>query len=269
MSNRRLYTDKEFSAVLKRAAELQRDEGFDDSPGLSLSELEQIAEDAGIDSGFVRRAAFELEAGEFAESNRLFGGPTHIDFERIVDGEMSEETWDRVVGEIRRTFAADGRIREESLEREWIHQDQMGARAHLTVAPTGSETRIRVSYRLTEWLWLHFIMLCVGIAPVAVQYAVLNLGAIAETGIALFILMVFYMIGWITFRVFSRRQERRMRRLIARLERIVADPVAVATSAEVGDRTAAQESGRHEALLPEEDPTFESSTPGRNRERVR
>lgn len=60
-----------------------------------------------------------------------------------------------------------------------------------------------------------------------------------------------------------------MRRLIARLERIVADPVAVATSAEVGDRTAAQESGRHEALLPEEDPMFESSTPGRNRERVR
>ena len=64
MSDKRIYTDKEISAVLKRATELQGAQGpAGGTSGLSLDELEQIAAEVGIDPNYVKAAALELEEG--------------------------------------------------------------------------------------------------------------------------------------------------------------------------------------------------------------
>ena len=51
MSKKRLYSDKEISAVLKRAAELHGEQGTTDTSGLTLAELEQIAAEVGTTPG--------------------------------------------------------------------------------------------------------------------------------------------------------------------------------------------------------------------------
>ncbi len=242
MAKKRLYTEKDFSAIMRRAAELQRTEGADDSPGLSLQELEQIADDVGIDAGFVRRAAFELDEGEPEKGDLLLGGPTRIDVERIIDGHMSDASWEDALGEIRRAFAAEGEIRQEGRSRDWIHRDQMGARIHVSLSPAEDQTRIRITYGMTEWMWLHFIFLSIGIGGIAVSYALLNLGILWETGVALLIMVAFYMVGWISFRFFTRKQDRKVRSLMGRLDDLLSEPESAAAepAASAVDRTADQ-----------------------------
>ncbi len=223
MEQDRVYTEKELSTVLKRASELQQEEGASAVPGLTLSELQHVANEAGIDPDFVRRAAAELDQDPPNRSERLFGGPTRLDIETMVVGKITGPKWDEALEAIRHSIGADGREILDGPAREWVHRDQMGGRIRVSMTPSGETTRTRVSYGMTEWLWLHFIMMCVGIAPVAVQYALLDLGALAETGIALTTLVAFYMIGWLAFRVFSRAQDRKMRKLVTRLNEIIAD----------------------------------------------
>ena len=55
------------------------------------------------------------------------------------------------------------------------------------------------------------------------QYAVLSLGGLVETGIGLFIMFAFYTVGWLSFRMFSRRQERKVQRLLAQLDNLLAE----------------------------------------------
>lgn len=221
MSQNRLYTEKEFSKVLRRASELQQENGAFAAPGLTLNELQHVATEAGIGAEFVSRAAAELDEEPPGKVDRLFGGPTRLEFEKNVNRNVSGPEWDGAVEMIRHAIGVDGREVLDGPSREWVHRDQMGGRIRVSLTPGEEQTRIRVSYGMTEWLWIHFIMVCVGIAPVAVQYALLDLGAIAETGIAAFILFAFYLIGWVTFRLFSKRQERKMRDLVARLQRLL------------------------------------------------
>ena len=106
MPRKRLYTEKDFSAILRRATELQRSAGVDNAPGLSLDELEQVAEDVGIGPDFVRRAALEMDEGQPDKGDRLLGGPIQVDREWMVEGEMSDTKWEDALGEIRRTFGS-------------------------------------------------------------------------------------------------------------------------------------------------------------------
>jgi hypothetical protein len=144
----------------------------------------------------------------------------------MVDGAMSDTTWETALGEIRRTFTAEGEVRREGQTWDWIHRDQMGGRIHVSMSPVDNKTRVRVSYGMKEWLWLHVVFLSVGIGAVAVQYALLSVGALVETGIGLFIMLAFYVVGWLSFRMFSRRQERKVQRLLAQLDSLLAEPSA-------------------------------------------
>lgn len=265
MPGKRVYTESEFSAVLKRAAELQRIEGIDDSPGLYLEELQEIAEDAGIDPDFVRRAAFELDEAEPEKGNQLLGGPTDIDLEWIVESEMSDEKWEDALGEIRRAFSAEGEVRREGAIRDWVHRDQMGGRIHVSMSPARNQTRVRISYGMKEWLWLHLVFLSIGIAPVAVLYTMLNLGALLETGVAVFIMMAFYMVGWLSFRLFTRKQDRKAHRLLARLDNLLAE--AGPDSAELVDQIDSSEVPRIDDSLLDDETRSEHTSRGRRRER--
>ncbi|NNE47941.1 MAG: hypothetical protein HKN37_14920 [Rhodothermales bacterium] len=265
MPGKRVYTESEFSAVLKRAAELQRIEGVDDSPGLYLEELQEIAVDVGIDPDHVKRAAFELDEAEPEKGDYWLGGPTDIDLEWIVEGEMSDEKWEDALGEIRRAFSAEGEIRREGRTRDWVHRDQMGGRVHVSMSPARNQTRIRISYGMKEWLWLYVVFLSIGIAPVAVQYALLNLSAWLETGIAVFVMMAFYMVGWLSFRTFTHKQDSKARKLLARLDNLLAE--AGTDTVDRVDLIDTSEARRIDDSLLEDETRSEHTSRGRRRER--
>ncbi|MDX1430608.1 MAG: hypothetical protein R3282_09980 [Rhodothermales bacterium] len=229
MTTERLYADKDLNTILRRASELQRLYGVAETPGLSLAELQQVADDVGINPDFVRQAAVELEEGITDGKNRLLGGPTDLQLEWIVDEQMSQSKWDESVGLFRHTFGADGREILDGPSREWIHKDQMGGRVRISASPAETGTRMRVSYGMTEWLWLHVVFLSVGIGAVAVIYSLLNIGVLIETGLALLTMMAFYMVGWIVYHTFSRRQGDKMRQLLARMDRLMGKAERAAT----------------------------------------
>ncbi len=274
MSPKRVYTDKEISAVLKRAAELQRTQGPGATSGLSLDELEQIAADVGIDPEFVKTAALELEEGRTDETSyHVLGGPTSIDLERVVEGEMTDEKWEEAVGEIRRVFEAAGDVGQLGSTREWILRDQTGERVHVTVAPQGKNTRIRLFYRMTDWaVAMHAPITAVSIAPIILQFVLLNLHPLLETGIALFIVFAMHMLARLAFGALSRSQERKSRKVLARLEDLIAVPEE--TAVVPADRIAAPQPDRIDASLltgdaaPDHDPA-DQTREGAQRRRTR
>src|SRR5690606_14378349 len=84
---KRTYSEQEVRDVLQRAAELQMHAArrVDNSVGLTLSELEQIAHESGLDPTFVRQAASEFdEPAHDLFSSSTGTTPTHVIIERWV-----------------------------------------------------------------------------------------------------------------------------------------------------------------------------------------
>lgn len=108
----RRYTDREVALVIKRAAELQeqQSEQTDRSgSGLSLTELEQVARESGLDPLLVRRAAQDLDISrDPVARSRFLGAPSIITAERTVDGELPPDEYEGIVEELRRTFSDNG-----------------------------------------------------------------------------------------------------------------------------------------------------------------
>src|SRR6266511_3819380 len=107
----RRFNDEEVALIIKRAAELQQTEQTEQDPGsaLSLSDVEQIAREAGIDPKLVRRAALGLD--QPSTTNRpspWLGSPTRLVFERVVDGEISVDEFEPLIMQVRRTFGDNG-----------------------------------------------------------------------------------------------------------------------------------------------------------------
>ncbi|NIN71902.1 MAG: hypothetical protein GTO46_08230 [Gemmatimonadetes bacterium] len=103
---RRRYGEEEVGLILKRAAELQRQEpaGSGEGGGLTLAELEEIAAEAGIDPRHLQRAAQEVDSlavplhGEGAD--RLIGAPLVLKFERSLPGELPEDRFESLLPNI-------------------------------------------------------------------------------------------------------------------------------------------------------------------------
>ncbi|MFW6040124.1 MAG: hypothetical protein ACOC9N_03510, partial [Gemmatimonadota bacterium] len=99
------------SRILERASELQRAEPSAADPGgLTLTELTEIAREAGIDPELLRRAASELRGRTPAATlgTRLAGAPFSILVERTVDGELPSDRFDALVPRIQRAAKGQG-----------------------------------------------------------------------------------------------------------------------------------------------------------------
>lgn len=152
----RRFNDEEVALIIKRAAELQQTEQTEQDPGnaLSLSDVEQIAREAGIDPRLIRRAALGLD--QPSTTNRpspWIGSPTRLVFERVVDGEIPIEEFEPLVAEVRRTFGDNGVP--SVLGRSLAWSSSMGGRRKgqgrhidVSVVPRGGVTTIRVEEEL-------------------------------------------------------------------------------------------------------------------------
>ena len=105
----RRFNDEEVALIIKRAAELQQTERVEPSTALTLTDVEQIAREAGIDPELIRRAALGLDRpAPEARPSVWFGAPTHLVFERVVEGEIPVDEFEPMVGEIRRSIGDNG-----------------------------------------------------------------------------------------------------------------------------------------------------------------
>lgn len=152
----RKFNEEEVALIIKRAAELQQTEQTEQetSSALSLTEVEEIAREAGIDPKLIRRAAVGLD--QPAQTNRpspWLGAPTRIVFERVVDGEIPVEEFEPLIAEIRRTFGDNGLPSVLGRSLAWSsgiggRRRSSGRHVDVSVVTRGGITTIRVEEEL-------------------------------------------------------------------------------------------------------------------------
>jgi outer membrane lipoprotein SlyB len=149
----RRYDETEVSRLLKRAAELQRAAPSVPGPtGLTLSELEEIASEAGLDVTMLRRAAAELDAagagGPATLGVRLAGAPLRILLEQTLPYEVPDTVFAELVPLIQVASSAVGQASQVGHSLTWSAQTQSSVSSfQVLVSVCKGETRIRIEAR--------------------------------------------------------------------------------------------------------------------------
>ena len=261
----RTFTEAEAQKVFARVAEKQRAAGVPGG-GLSLEDLEEAAQAAGLDSSLVAAAVAEIDAP--VPTRSLFGAPTETIRQRVVRGNVSDEAWEEMVAAARAEFGRTGTAGQIGRTREWTAASGAGnsqAVTRLALEPVGDDTRIVVT-RSARDAALGFT---VGGAITAVMSVIF--GALFAFGVdpelwipALMLVGISTVLlggTQIGLRLWHRAQERRAEALLDRLELAARTELPEARSA--ASHIEAPPSRIDAALLDAEAPADASATPER------
>jgi hypothetical protein len=190
--------------------------------GLTLSEIEKVAAEAGIDPEAVRSAAAELNAAAPDDGSvNIWGGPLRATVARVVHVPMTERLWESLVAEIRRTYGDPGKISEWGRSVEWSYDGPDIMTVHISVSALDDGTKI-------EAFWNQPVLA----APVYTISSFLALiGSLSLVtalspdllgGAALFAAVVATMFALARFTLsrMARRQKDKLSSLVTRLDRL-------------------------------------------------
>lgn len=134
------FDEAEVALILARAAELDALAPGGSLPltgsegrRLSLADLESVAIEAGIDPHHVRAAASEVALRRGASTEvatpvkAYMGLPERVDGERVLAGTLDDDTWGRMVQELRELTGAPGTVTTFGSVREWHSKAEGGA----------------------------------------------------------------------------------------------------------------------------------------------
>jgi len=155
MSDQRLFDDETSGQVLRRAAELQHESNVPahGGDGLSATDLEQIATEAGIDAAFVRRAIVETQVSSpETQHSPVFGEVKTLELVEVMEGEVSSDSVDRMLEEVQRAFADGGTVTRTGRSATWSASRTLASSrlSSLVVAITArdGQTEVRITEKL-------------------------------------------------------------------------------------------------------------------------
>lgn len=140
MSKRR-YNEQQIGAILQRSGEIQAGispEG--DSHGLTLEELQKVAQEVGIEPHVVEQAALEVDNGALGGKK---GESASRVLDHTVDGIITEEQWEDIVIRLRQYAGKAGTSTLQGTTREWTGDWDMGSMT-LTASTRNNQTRFRL-----------------------------------------------------------------------------------------------------------------------------
>lgn len=145
MRSQRKFSEEEVHALLRYASARQQEQQQHTrlEEGLTLEEIQRIAEDAGIEPGYLREAVLDLQSNEpEGKSNAFLGGPVNFKIERFVEGRLDDEDQALVVSELRKHFPKkNGKYNQLGSMLDWkIGAGTSTINVHLE--PVGENTRI-------------------------------------------------------------------------------------------------------------------------------
>ncbi len=142
------YDDDEVHAIFTRAAERQEEAEQAEAAsqaGSTLSELQQIGAEAGIDPEHVADAARALAFRESGGAVTEPSNPWEICHSRSLPGPVSDRAWEQIVGELRRAFKKNGSESQFGESREWFSGDDVSSKPiRLRIEPSAGSTRVTV-----------------------------------------------------------------------------------------------------------------------------
>ena len=114
----RRFDDKEVGQILKAAAEMQSSlTKTGSADGITLQELQRLAEEVGLNPDNIEEAARNLQPDVSWKSR---GSSNSSLLERTIRGEITEETWEDLVTEVRRITGKPGVTELNGSTREWL-----------------------------------------------------------------------------------------------------------------------------------------------------
>ena len=184
MTDERRYQEEEVKEILDRAAngaEVGRP-AVSDEGGLTLSELQDVGREVGMEPGRIAEAAFAIDTRrEVLPRGTYLGVPTSVG--RIVDlpRELTDREWEVLVGELRETFGARGTVVSHGRIREWTNGN-----LHAFLEPTATGHRLRLKTHKGNAMPL----LTIGAAGLALGLSLLTLFVFEDLGRASLVLPV-------------------------------------------------------------------------------
>ena len=143
MSERR-FDEAEVAEIFRAAAELENasPKALARVDGMTLAELQQIGEEAGLRPDLVARAAAAQVTAGSASTSRLLGLPIGVSHTVDLDHAVNDQEWALLVSNLRETFDAKGVLRQDGAFRQWSNGN-----LHVLVEPTPSGSRVRFRTR--------------------------------------------------------------------------------------------------------------------------
>lgn len=246
-SRDRKFNDEEVALIIKRAAELQQTQEVASEPSsaLTLSEVEQIAREAGIDPKLIRQAAHGLDRpSETSRPSPWLGAPTRLVFERVVDGEIPVDEFEPLINEIRRTMGDNGVASVLGRTLAWTSSYQGGRRhnngrmVNINIVSRSGVTTIRVEEEMRNVAGALFGGLVGGGGGGTTGITVgLGMGYFhsAPIAVALWVGMAgaFYTLARTIFVRMTIKREKELQELTSRLEEQVSESIAASSDRRV------------------------------------
>lgn len=232
MNDERRYSEAELHAIFERAAERQEEARHAEAASrgqLTLAELQQIGADSGIDPAHVAAAAAELNRPS-PPAKRMLGFPAEVRRTRFIPGPVTDEAWEQMVAELRRTFDQPGVAGEVGRVREWTTQvhRRRGAAVRVSLDPVEGGTRVTIEQTLRSSA-LPFVIMSAAYAGMTLFLGTLLATGVFEPGegfvVVLFAALAVLMFGGsrIGFGLYAKRQNERFDHALDRLDLIARD----------------------------------------------
>ncbi|GAB5409866.1 MAG: hypothetical protein BalsKO_22310 [Balneolaceae bacterium] len=164
----KIYSEDEIQQIIKRAAELQKEEQTSSAKkeaGLTMDELLQIGDEAGLDMDLIKTAALEYREKNITRRSGLTD--THIFEEREINTEAYiDDVWNEITTELKHFVGGEtfGKTKEDFSKKEWINTSMSGIETVASLSKRENGVRLRVSQRvglastLTEGVSYGFIL---------------------------------------------------------------------------------------------------------------
>ncbi|HWL39783.1 MAG TPA: hypothetical protein VNO75_06050 [Gemmatimonadaceae bacterium] len=206
MAERR-FNEAEAAAIFECAAEAQqsRQHQLPSGEGMTLTELQAIGREVGISPEQVAHAARALELGGQPASRHFMGLPVGVGLTVDLNRNLTEEEWERVVGDLRQTFDARGTLTREGSLRGWSNGN---LQAFVEPGAKGHRLRLR-TFKSDAPGMIGGGIAVLGVAVTAIIAATLGgaidevgflLGAVATAGAAMIGSAAFRLPGWAELR---------------------------------------------------------------------
>lgn len=151
MTERR-YDEEEVAAIFRQATEAQQPQRAALAPaeGMTLAELQEIGREVGIAAESVAEAARALSRRATPTTRRFLGMPIGVGRTVDLHRKVSDAEWEQIVVDLRETFDARGRLKQEGSFRQWTNGN---LQALLEPVPTGHRLRIKtVNANARGWM---------------------------------------------------------------------------------------------------------------------
>lgn len=174
MSDRR-YSEAEVAEIFRQAAEAQQTarRQLPSGEGMTLTDLQEIGREVGIPPELVSQAAQGLDRAGAPARRRFLGLPLGVGRTVELGRRLTDDEWDQLVVDLRETFHARGKVRQDGSLRQWTNGN---LQALLEPTPQGDRLRLRTMHGNARGLML----IGLGIFGIALGPAVV---ALFETGL--------------------------------------------------------------------------------------